>query len=160
MHPNDRGFALLIALIFMSVMLTFGLALGSLAYKQTLLSSVAVESGYAFYAADAAFECALYADQQLNLFDYNSHSGGNPPALITCGDSTVQRPGYTYGAQQLVDSQRISLDSNTRCADVTVYKPKQGSVNKTYIFVQGYDVSCAAVASGSRVVSRGLKAFY
>ena len=157
---SDKGFALLISLIFMSVMLTFGLALSSLAYKQTLLSSVAVESGYAFYAADAAFECALYADQQLNLFDYNSHDAGNLPALINCGDSTTQLPGYTYSGQQLVDSQRISLDSGTRCADVTVYKPRPGASSRTYIFSQGYDVSCTAVTSGSHVVSRGLKAFY
>ena len=54
MKKTQRGFALLIAIIFMSVMLSFGLALGSLAYKQQVLASSAIQSQYAFYAADSA----------------------------------------------------------------------------------------------------------
>ncbi len=64
----------------MSVMLAFGLALGSLSYKQQVLASSAVESQYAFYAADAGLECGLYADQQQNLFAYPQ---SNPPAAPT-----------------------------------------------------------------------------
>ena len=60
----QRGFALLVAVVFMSVMLSFGLALGSLSYKQQVLAGASVQSQYAFYAADAGLECALYEDQK------------------------------------------------------------------------------------------------
>lgn len=158
---NDKGFALLIAVIFMSVMLTFGLSLGALGYKQQVLASSAIGSQYAFYAADAALECVLYADQQQNLFDYASHDGSTPPSLATCDGTIATQLSYSYSAAYLIDKQQFSLDSNTRCAEVTVYKPPPGS-NTTYIFSQGYDVSCAMVGAttDARFVSRGLDARY
>lgn len=167
MKKTQRGFALLIAIIFMSVMLSFGLALGSIGYKQQVLASNAIESQYAFYAADAALECGLYADQQLNLFDYASHSSTVHPQLITtvaCNDSPpyATELSYSYGTT-LVVSQRFSLDAGKRCVDVTVYKPSPDSGGITYIFSQGYDVSCTIVSSppaGARFVSRGLNAHY
>lgn len=148
------GFALLVAVIFMSVMLTLGLALSSLGYKQSLLASSAVESQYAFYAADAALECALYSDQQQNLFAYASHSADNPPNVITCDNSPAMQLAYIYDATRLSITERLSLDSNKHCADVTVYKYADAT---TYIFSQGYDVSCDTVANpgGARFVSRG-----
>ena len=165
---KKRGFALLIAVIFMSVMLSFGLALGSLGYKQQVLASSVISSQYAFYAADAALECALYADQKQNLFDYSTHGVGTPPSLITtvaCGDTAPStQVSYAYDASQLVVKERLPLDSNKRCADVTIYKystPLSGGVT-TYVFSQGYDVPCTTVASPgtARFVSRGQSAHY
>ena len=163
-NKNFGGFALLIAVIFMSVMLSFGLALGSLAYQQTVLSSSAVDSQHAFYAADAALECALYADQQQNLFAYANHDA---PSQLACGvNSELIGSGlgtncYNTGSclNKWVSNTRLSLDSDTRCADVTVYKPN--GAGTTYIFSQGYDVPCATLGvSGARFVSRGLSTFY
>lgn len=164
--PNfqkERGFALLVAIIFMSVMLSFGLALGALGYKQQVLASSATASQYAFYAADAALECALYADQQLNLFDYTSHSALNHPSLIACSGATATEQSYSYGATMIIKEQ-IVLDGDTprpRCADVTIYKPAPGT-GMTYLFAQGYDTSCTTVNSsgGARFVSRGISAHY
>lgn len=166
--PNEgkRGFALLIAVIFMSVMLALGLALGSIAFKQEVLASGAIESQYAFYVADAALECALYADQDQDLFNYAAHSPGNPPNLITtvaCNDASgpATQLYYSYTASVLIAAQRLPLDQGKRCADVTAYKyssPQPGGIT-TYIFSQGYDVPCATVASPgtSRFVSRGMQ---
>lgn len=158
----SRGFALFVAIVFMSVMLSFGLALGSLGYKQLVLASGATQSQYAFYAADAGLECALYADQQLNLFDYASHNATVHPTLITCDGAAAAELSYSYSAARLVVSERLSLDSGTRCADVTVYKPAPGSGGATYLFAQGYDVSCATVGGtgATRFVSRGISAHY
>ncbi|MDD2657222.1 MAG: hypothetical protein PHD04_00990 [Candidatus Pacebacteria bacterium] len=165
----SRGFALLISVIFMSVMLSFGLALGSLGYKQQVLASSAVESQYAFYAADAALECALYADQRDNLFEYSSHSAEIPPSSFLCdGVPSTQVVGsYSFTGSQLTVKYRVALDRDaqhpggTHCADVTVYKPAPGT-GLTYLFSQGYDVPCTTVASpnGARFVARGLKAHY
>lgn len=161
---NKNGFVLLISVIFMSVMLTLGLALSSLGYKQQILASTAIESQYAFYAADAGIECALYADQQQNLFEYDLHSSTNPPQMITCDEMLATQLSYSYDNDRLVVSERISLDSSTsrpRCADVTIYK-YNSNPSLTYIFSQGYDVSCATVTNpnGARFVSRGMSSHY
>ena len=158
---TQRGFALLVAVIFMSVMLSIGLALGSLGYKQQVLASSAIESQYAFYAADAALECALYYDQQQNLFAYEGYDGN--PKSMTCGGNAVTVNQAPPSPSQLISTARISLDSGKRCADVTVYKPPSGT-GTTYLFSQGYDVSCATVVdsatNGARFVSRGLSSYY
>lgn len=159
----ESGFALLIAVIFMSVMLSFGLALGSLSYKQQVLASSAIQSQYAFYAADAGLECALYADQQLTYFDYASHSLNNHPSLIACGGASATELSYSYDATKLIVKQQMGFDS--RCVDVTIYKystPQPPDNITTYIFSQGYDISCSTVASpsGARFVARGLNVHY
>lgn len=157
---TPRGFALLIAVIFMSVMLTFGLSLGSLAYKQQVLASGSIASQYAFYVADAGLECLLYADQQQNLFAYPETAPGEAPSM-TCGGIAPIAKSFTYSPTQFVVSSRLSLDNDQHCADVTIYKPAIAG-EEVYLFSQGYDVSCATVISpnGARFVSRGLQAQY
>ncbi len=157
----QRGFALLIAVIFMSVMLTFGLTLASLAYKQQELALSALGSQNAFYAADGALECALYFDQQQNTFNYSLYSSTTLPPLISCDGSTATQQSYSYTGTQLFDQQRISLDAGARCADVFIYKPSLSS-GTTTIFAQGYDTSCSVVASpnGAFFSARGLEIYY
>ncbi len=165
-EEGSRGFALIIAVIFMSVMLSFGLTLGSLGYKQQLLVSAAVQSQYAFYVADAALECALYADNktgnlQESLFAYENYDGTSKP--ITCDGSTVQVAQPSPPSAFLVSTVKIPFDSGTRCAEITVYKPSiSDPTGVTYIFSQGYDISCTALASPNppRFVSRGIDARY
>lgn len=156
-----RGFALLIAVIFMSVMLSFGLTLGSLGYKQQVLASSALESQYAFYAADAGLECALYADQQLRLFEYNANLNAPAPSMSCDNAAPISTTKLSHTATRWVFVSRVSLDGGTRCADVTISKPapNQGT---SYLFSQGYNVACSVVASpsGARYVSRGLDARY
>ncbi len=169
MKKTQRGFALLIAVIFMSVMLTFGLALGSLGYKQQLLASSATASQYAFYVADAALECALYADQQQNAFAYNEDIGLPIPSFLCDNSAPHLSPTRTYtnigGIPIEIFGYRLPLDSGKHCADVTIYKYSAAQPPNdltTYIFSQGYDVSCETVANpdGARFASRGLSAYY
>lgn len=166
---TNRGFTLLIALIFMSVMLSFGLSLGSLAYKQQVLASDATASQYAFYAADAGLECLLYADQQNNgqgsLFAYANYDSFNPNKnFMTCdGNNQIQVTQAPQGTW-LRSTAQIALykDTNgnaTRCADVAAYKPSGSGF--TYLFSQGYDVPCTKVgAAGVRVVARGISVHF
>lgn len=160
-NAPQRGFTLLIAVIFMSVMLSFGLALGSLSYKQQVLASSAIESQYAFYAADAGLECALYADQKLDSFAYPPPTPTSAPIMTCDGHNATSAGIISYTPTQWIIVERLSLDSGTpRCVDVTVYKPN--GLGTTYIFSQGYDVSCATVASpgGARFVARGINSHY
>jgi len=156
---KKRGIALLVTLIFMSVMLSLGLALAALGYKQSVLASTAVESQYAFYAADAALECVLYADQQQQAFLYATHSGSNQPAATVCDSTAASVTSYTYDATRLVFVERMSLDAGARCADVTIYKRADG---RSYLFAQGYNVSCTTLnnPNGARIASRGLDVHY
>ncbi|MDO8566867.1 MAG: pilus assembly PilX N-terminal domain-containing protein [bacterium] len=163
---KKNGFTLLIAIIFMSVMLAFGLALGSLSYKQQVLASDAIQSQYAFYVADAALECALYADQEQDLFSYPLIDPGlSSVPEIRCDNRPLVSADKVWSATRWVVTNRLSLDSDTHCADVTVYKyknpqPLTGVV--TYIFSQGYNVSCdtVRVANGVRFVARGINIRY
>lgn len=167
-NQTHRGFTLLIAVIFMSVMLSFGLAIGSLAYKQITLASTATDSQYAFYAADAALECVLYTDQQSNPspFAYPASDpglGGTPS--IMCDGSPAISKTETYSAASWIVTNRLSLDSNKRCADVTVYKYASptvvnGKTVTTYVFSQGYSVPCASVGTSPRATSRGEDIYY
>lgn len=154
-HKNSRGFALLVAVIFMSVMLSLGLTLASLGYKQVLLASSSTESHYAFYAADAALECALYADQKQNLFA--APRGGSP---LSCNGTTFTVATSTGGGRLIsrISNVSIGTGATARCANITVYKPL-GS-GSSYLFAEGYNVPCAQVSSNPRVSARGIFATY
>ncbi len=183
---RTRAFTLLIAVIFMAVVLAVGLSLGSLGYKQSVLASSALESQYAFYAADAGLECLLRADEQENDFVPSSFTtGGTEP--VTCGvttytftaacytngttETTGSDPDFTGACPgsplQLIMTARISLNApspldpastGTRCALVTVYKP--WSTGTVYLFSQGYDIPCSGLNTTGRYASRGLSAQY
>ena len=160
---TQQGFALLIAVIFMSVMLSFGLLLGSLGTKQEKLASSALESQYAFYAADGALECVLYADQQLGSFNSSSCNPPSAPNLSCNGGSWPASCTYTPGASGVpnlstIKYQGISLGSG-QTADVTIYKyATKYPVNTytTYIYSQGYDVS----SGGANLASGGISTHY
>jgi len=160
----EAGFTLLIAAIFMSVMLSFGIALASLGYKQQVLASLAIESQYAFYAANSAFECALWADLQQGLFTSDAMPSTEPEinALkITCDGSLSDSVTVSPNGDGWIIKERLSLDGGKRCADVDVYEFPATTADldgsRTEIFSQGYNVPCSAVDSGdARVVSRGI----
>lgn len=165
-HPHKRGITLLVSIVFMAVVLAVALALGSIAYKQQTLASDARDSIYAFYAADIGLECALYADQQQNLFAYPASAPASPP-FFTCGNAAPvsSPPPFTYTANLLTFTNRYALDSNTHCVDVTVYKysaPQAPNGLTTYLFSQGYNVSCDSLNASTppRTVSRGISIHY
>jgi hypothetical protein len=156
MKHKSRGFTLLIAVIFMSVMLSVGVLFASLGYKQTLLASSTADSHHAFYAADAALECALYANRS-GVFNPNCVAGSEP--RMTCDGVEYPVCNSSDGAEDwdnASDPIKISLDG-THCADITVYKNSNGT---TFLFSQGYSVPCGQVGSNPRVSARGIWASY
>lgn len=163
----EAGFTLLIAAIFMSVMLLFGITLASLGYKQQVLASLAIESQYAFYAANSALECAHWADLQLHLFPTDAWliTPLIPPSAqkFSCDGLLADSISDTPGAVEWDILERFKLDNDKHCADVLIRKfpPTETDGEKTKIFSQGYNVPCAEVDSGgARRVSRGLNHSY
>ncbi|PIR82916.1 hypothetical protein COU19_03200 [Candidatus Kaiserbacteria bacterium CG10_big_fil_rev_8_21_14_0_10_56_12] len=176
MTHTNKGFALLIAVIFMSVMLAFALSISALALKQVTLSSSAVESQYAFYAADAALECVLYFDQKsdISLFNYDANQGKQTPPSLPCGDSNTSPSIQTLANPDVVIFSYPRVEFNTSpnpryCADIKIYKyrsPQAPTKYSTFLFAQGYNVPCDTVdkvtsgASAARFAARGLQASY
>lgn len=59
-YPKESGFALLITLVVVGVVLSVGMTILDLSIKQVRLSTNAKESEIAFHAANAGMECARY----------------------------------------------------------------------------------------------------
>lgn len=149
-----RGFTLLIAVILTSVLLSVGLALLDVAYKQVVLSSTAKQSQTAFYAADSALECALYWDQQQGAFAYGSPSGS-----ISCtGQTFPLSSSITSNVQKTVFSVTCPGGNS---AQVEIYKASGGATcsqgKTTCIYANGYN-TCDA--TNPRRIERGLKVVY
>lgn len=166
-RTRESGFALLIAVIFSAVMLAFALLIGSLGYKQSILANSANASNIAFYVADAALECLLYADQKQKLFAYPD---ARPPnaQLLECGtaNDVTYHPDFDSGivshsSSKWVVTQQISFEDTSPeyCARVTIYKPRDGTGGTTYLFSEGYSTSCSTLGK-SRYAARGIHAYY
>lgn len=152
-HPS-RGFTLLIAVILTSVLLSVGLALLDISYKQIVLSSTARQSQYAFYAADSAIECALYWDQKENAFAYAA-----PIGTIQCAGSNISVSSSVSGGTRTSTFATPCVDGVT--ASVTVYKTTGASCSSgsatSCIYATGYNT---CTATDPRRIERGLKVFY
>lgn len=149
---SAKGFTLLIAVILAAVILAIGLALLDIAYKQVLLSSAAKNSQYAFYAADAALECALYYDQQVGSFP---RPPGTPlPSPISCTGQNNISVSITNTVSTSTSSFSIPCAGGGNSASVQVAKSASGL---TIIYSYGYNV-CGA--SDPHRIERGIKVSY
>ena len=59
---NMKGFVILFAVLLVSITLVIGLSLFNITFKQLVLSSVARDSQFAYFAADSAMDCARHWD--------------------------------------------------------------------------------------------------
>lgn len=160
-----RGFALLVAIVLSAVAAVVTFALASLAYKSLLLASDALQSQYAFYAADSALECALLGDRGNVTFPYTQTQG--TVSTLTCAGSSISFKSSNFNGDDTVtvwsaSSNQGWFTTNTdpnnisRCARITVYKTNQ---NVTSIFAEGLNVDCSNRAD-PRALERSIKAFY
>ncbi|MEZ4104118.1 MAG: hypothetical protein R3B60_02410 [Candidatus Paceibacterota bacterium] len=90
--PNNvskqSGFALLIALIVVGVVVSVGLTLLDLTIKQLGLSTNSRDSEMAFHAANAGLECASY----WRNYEYANLESGNNITLECFGDTDSDTP--------------------------------------------------------------------
>ncbi|MEK7510762.1 MAG: hypothetical protein AAB582_00800 [Patescibacteria group bacterium] len=148
MTESPRGFTLLIAVILTSVLVSVGLALVDVTYKQLILASTAKNSQIAFYNADSALECGLYHDQRFNAFSQDVAT-----TSITCNSATpISVTVQTSGALR-TSTFSVPCESGTS-AGVTVMKNTTGA---TAIYANGYS-SCDT--TDVRRIERGLKVTY
>lgn len=150
-HTPQRGFTLLIAVVLAAVVLAIGMALLDIAYKQVSLASTAKNSQFAFYAADAALECALYYDQKLAHFPRFPSTAQPAPIYCTGQSITVNPPTAANGLTTTTFTIPCAGGNN---AFVQVSKSAAGN---TTIYAYGYNLCNTA---DPRRIERGLKVIY
>ncbi len=124
---QKSGFALMMSLIVVSVVISVGLTLLDVSLKQVRLSTNSRDSEIALHAASAGLECAQYW-RAINLVDMENGDPISPtcfgstvlPATVTPSDeSSIITSGS--GSVYLYDYQ-VTWGSgmNTRCSDMSV----------------------------------------
>lgn len=158
---QPRGFTLLVALIFISVILSVGLALTDIAYKQIILASTAQQSEYAFYNADSALECGLEQDQQHDTFDYTNEPIANNQGPFTCEGQAITFNGGPVVVSAPTSTRtttfNVGCSSGGTLAQVTVLKSLVGGTYRTVIYSDGFN-TCNA--NNPQLVERGLQSHY
>jgi len=173
-NKNQRGFTILIAVIISSIVLSIGLAILSLVFKQLQISGIAHESETAFHAAYAGAECAEYNDRSSggNEFDVPGNGSRQSSTVnITCmGVSSSNSNGRVRSG----DEQRFEFTWNggESCTIMSFYKFYSTSSTVSVVVdgtqlrsdcpvgaecsvvkSRGYNASCSAL-TGERVVER------
>lgn len=148
---NNKGFTALTAAIIASVLLTIGVAILNITYKEVRLSSFSRSSTTAFYTAGSGVECALYWDDQ-GAFATSSQS--EPANSIQCMESSdapefVGSPTANSATMEF-DIQNVATDT---CVTVRVIK----NIESTTIESRGYSTCDTASA---RYLERGLRVSY
>ncbi len=157
---HERGFTLFIAALVSSVLLSLAIYMAGIAQKELLLTNLARESQYAFYAADAGAECSLYLDFQARF------EPGTGQTAIQCGgvlltnladNSTTGTYSTALTTSSTTPSVRLSYQQAGRCIIMHIYKldvsPQDGILdsNGTIIDSRGYNTACSLTNSPRRL---------
>ncbi len=169
------GMTLFIAVVIMGILLLISFAVVNITLKATLFASSGKDSQYAFYAADAGIECAIYWDSKYITGYQGSYPiYGSAFATLTsrspinCAGKTIEDgddiPGTTTkimigggGSANPTSIFYFTMDKEPNpvpyCAIVTVTKNVDGT---TSIYSRGYN-TCDT--SHPRRVERGIEIY-
>lgn len=146
-NKNQKGYAILFTVIIVSAISVVTAGLTNMAYKQLILSSLAKDSQAAFYQADTAGDCALYADWV------------NPSGIITtggpwtCGGSSLTVDEISANGYKIHPTNETSL---TPCFRIDVKKVGAPIITTT-ISAKGYNI---CKKDNLRTVEREIKIEY
>lgn len=149
---KDRGYAILFTVVVVGVISMITIGLSNATYKQIILSSVAKDSTTAFYQADIASECVLYADHEYNMELTDLTCAGQP--LIFSSSVSSQVTTYSMNKKNLVPS-------TSKCFRADVIKEPKSKEEmdtiKTTVEAYGYNI---CDMSNSRTVERAIEINY
>ncbi|MCX6754254.1 MAG: hypothetical protein NTU81_00260 [Candidatus Nomurabacteria bacterium] len=143
---KQNGYAILFTVVIVSAIAVISAGLSSTAYKQLILSSLAKDSQTAFYQADSADDCALYADRveraitPTNLFTVGggAFACGNQNSILTAGGSEGDEFGNTFTTDTIYPSDETSLSP---CFRIEISKTTNPvGLIKTKISSKGYNL--------------------
>lgn len=152
---RQRGFTLLLAALISSLVLSIGVSIVSIARKSVTLSSISRDSQFAFYAADAAAECALYWDVRHLYFGTTTPPGLSPPNDPTCDGTNINATGRDVTEPYTMSFQ---YEPNGYCVQVEVRK--SATAPRTVIHADGFSVTCADIVTSSRSLQRSVELRY
>lgn len=167
-RDDKNGFALLLTLVVVSVVLAIGLTLVDITLKQLTLSGTGRESEIAFHAAHAGAECAGYAATNNPPADFVGYPPASPPDL-NCFAGVLESSSSGYGPEgpsDRVHHYEYEYDwSDTannigRCTqiDYYVFDAVTDTADISYnisAFDPGVDEECEANRYCTFVLSRG-----
>jgi hypothetical protein len=149
---NKKGFAMLFTVLVVSLMLSIGIGISNITYKQTILSSLAKDSQIAFYQADGGVECMMYYDITKQSFPVGTAMQSAPRQLV-CGDEVFEISDTQSADDYFIYQQKIE-DPSKPCATLLIDKV---SVPDTSIVQsRGYNIC----SSHPRQVERALEVRY
>jgi hypothetical protein len=135
---TQKGYAILFAVVIVSAISVITVGLSNIAYKQLILSSLAKDSQLAFYQADTAGDCALYADRVVSVETPNIL---NTPGPWVCSNANLQvtPAGDGSGGYDLLPQNETSMGP---CFRINVIKDiiSAPPLIKTKIFAKGYNI--------------------
>lgn len=127
-RKNDKqeGFALLITLVVVSVVLAIGLSLLFVTTKQYLLAVTAIESEKAFQSAQIGLECMRYHRGQPSTKSALLKEGGAPPPSLSCAgvnsSNLVQSTTIYNNSDRLLYNYRYQYTLNdSSCVEPSLY---------------------------------------
>lgn len=178
---NQDGITLLITLLLMGVLMAVSTSLLNITLKQYQLSGISLASETAFQASSAGMECALYNDWVNNEFQIDTPRDSatcfngvstNDIGVDTNGNGTAnsgeeQRFQFSWGSPEICTEISVyKFYDATTTVDVSVdgvlfrtnavgaSDPCPAGSVCTVIQSRGYNVACAQISSGKRVVER------
>jgi hypothetical protein len=163
-NKKQKGYAILFTVVIVSAISVITAGLSNAAYKQLILSSLAKDSQLAFYEADTAGDCALYADLVEYPKLFPSDSEASPSGIFSTLDSSWSCGGLDLTIVPVIagdPSSGYSLtppqeDSSNPCFRIDVTKDTSSvfPLTKTTITAKGYNI-CRI--SNLRTVERKIK---
>ncbi|MFA6006822.1 MAG: hypothetical protein WC764_03815 [Candidatus Paceibacterota bacterium] len=151
--PTQSGYALLFAMFVSSIMLSIGLGISTIIYKELILSGIGRESEFSFYNAQTGLECALYSESADSAFYATADADGDN-TRPKCDGSDILDLVYDRGLEGATTTFNMTINNPApSCAKVTVYK---SASNYMVIDSRGYNTACG-VETNSRRVERSLK---
>jgi hypothetical protein len=152
---KQKGYAILFAVVITSIISVIVAGISNLTYKQLILSSLVKDSQQAFYMADTAIECALYAHfMKGDNYDNNTWS---------CGRSYVGAGNhFTLDVEEGVDTTEDNYElthptynENTPCYEFNV--DRDSIPDEVHIRARGYNICNKKLL---RTVQREIEVYY
>ncbi len=163
---TNQGFALLITLVVVSVVLAIGLSLLFVTTKQYLLAITAIESEKSFQSAQIGLECMRYhRAQPTTKAQFLRESGTWPPSVACAGVNPNNPPGvqattlYSNSSRLLYNYKYQYTINGTQCAEPSLYIAdlREATTNLTYtLSSEGLGtIECTAGTICTVVFARG-----
>src|SRR3989338_7115501 len=109
-YENKKGITLFIAVVIMGILLLISFAVINITLKATLFASSGKASQYAFFAADAGIECAIYWDSKFEPSKFDVSANGSP---INCGGHSISTGQNFFGTIVRIGGLEAAAELNT-----------------------------------------------